>query len=225
MLEKIKENWKIILILLAVFATVTFYQAAKNFSEQASYVSVKGLSEKIVPADNAVWSINFQIKSNDVNKLYNQIEKDIAIIKSFLKKEGFTDNEISVAPINIWQDTYNNAAYRYTSNTDISVYTKKVALVKKASAKTRQLLNKGIIMNQNNIEYTFSNLNSIKPEMIAEATKNAKKSAAQFAKNAGTSVGRLVRANQGVFSITEKDPASPEWKKVRVVSTLRYLLK
>ena len=85
-----------------------------------------------------------------------------------------------------------------------------MALVKKSSSKTRQLLSKGIIMNQNNIDYNFSDLNSIKPEMIAEATKNAKKSADQFAKNAGTSIGKLVRANQGVFSINQKDPASPE---------------
>ena len=211
--------------MLAIFTTITFYQAAKNFSDQGSYVSVKGLAEKIVLADTAVWSINFQTKSNDVNKLHTQIERDISVIKTFLKKEGFTDSEISVAPINIWQDTYHNAAYRYTSNTDISVYTKNVAQVKKSSSKTRQLLSKGIIMNQNNIDYNFSDLNSIKPEMIAEATKNAQKSAEQFAENAGTNIGKLVRANQGVFSISQKDPASPEWKKVRVVSTLRYLLK
>jgi hypothetical protein len=75
------------------------------------------------------------------------------------------------------------------------------------------------------VNFEFTNLNDIKPAMLAEAIANARTSAEQFADDAGTRLGSMVRADQGVFSITEKDPGSPEYKKVRVVSSIRYLLK
>ena len=126
---------------------------------------------------------------------------------------------------NIYQDTYKEAAFRYNSMNQISVYTKKVDLAKTASNDTLMLVKRGVVLNQNSISFEFSDLNSIKPDMLAEAIKNARDTASQLAKNAGTSVGKITRGNQGVFDITEKDPGSPEFKKIRLVSTLRFLLK
>jgi len=79
-------------------------------------------------------------------------------------------------------------------------------------------------LNQNSIEFQFSDINSVKPEMLAEAIKNAKTSAEQFASESGSRLGGIARGNQGVFDVTDKDPGSPEYKKIRVVSSLRFLL-
>ena len=80
-------------------------------------------------------------------------------------------------------------------------------------------------LNMNDINFEFSDINSVKPAMLAESIKNAKDTAKGFAKESGSGLGSAVRGNQGVFDITEKDPGSPEYKKIRVVSTLRFLLK
>lgn len=223
------ENIKNKTILIAsggilIFALVLFF-AARDFSKQGTYVEVKGLSEKIVRADTAIWSMNFEIKSNNIDTLYSDIEKNLVTIKSFLKEKGFEDSEINVAPVNIYQDTYKDALFRYNSTNQLSVYTKKVDQAKKASNETLQLVKKGVVLNQNSIAFEFSDLNSIKPEMLAEAIKNARETAGQFATNSGSSVGGIARGNQGVFDITDKDPGSPEYKKIRVVSTLRFLLR
>ena len=139
--------------------------------------------------------------------------------------KGFEASEINVAPVNIYQDTYKDALFRYNSSTQLSVYTKKVDLVKSASKDSLLLVKKGVTLSQNYVSFEFSDINSIKPEMLAEAIKNAKESASQFAKESGSSLGSVSRGNQGVFDITDKDPGSPEYKKVRVVSSLRFLLK
>lgn len=207
-----------------VFSLI-FLLAANNFSKQASYVEVKGLSERIVKADVAIWTMNFEVKTNDSASLYSTIDKNTNAIISFLKQKGFEESEINVAPVNIYQDTYRDALFRYNSNTQLSVYTKKVDLVKSASKDTLALLQQGITLNQNYIEFQFSDINSIKPEMLAEAIKNARASAEQFAEESGSRLGRVARGNQGVFDITDKDPGSPEFKKIRVVSSLRFLLK
>ncbi len=228
-MENIQNNKFSIIIgsiaALILIVSIVIFVSAKNFSDQGSYIEVKGLSEKIVKADTAIWSMSFEVKSNDVDSLYSNIEKNIATIKSFLKEKGFEDSEINVAPVNIYQDTYKEAAFRYNSNNQVSVYTKKVDIAKAASNETLLLVKRGVVLSQNYISFEFSNLNGIKPEMLAEAIKNARQTAGQFAKNSGSSVGSVARGNQGVFEIENKDPGSPEYKKIRLVSTLRFLLK
>src|SRR6185369_13165864 len=138
--------------------------------------------------------------------------------------KGFEASEINIAPVNVYQDTYKDALFRYNSMTQLSVYTKKVDLVKSSSQDTLSLVKQGITMSQNSISFQFSDINSVKPEMLAEAIKNAKDTAAQFAKESGSRLGAVARGNQGVFDITDKDPGSPEFKKIRVVSSLRFLI-
>ena len=229
MLEKIKNNNTLLLAtiiaVVILFFSLIFLISAKSFSDQGAYVEVKGLSEKIVKADTAIWTLNFDIKSNDIDGLYADTERSINTIKAFLKEKGFEDAEINVAPINIYQDTYKDASFRYNATNQLSVYTNKVDLVKSTSKETLTLVKRGVTLNQNNINFEFSDINSVKPEMLAESIKNAKDTAKSFAKESGAWLGDVTRGNQGVFDITDKDPGSPEFKKIRVVSTLRFLLK
>lgn len=224
-----KTNFKnlglIIIAVSVVLFSISFLLSAKSFSKQGSYVEVKGLAEKIVKSDVAIWSMNFEIKSNDVDSLYASIEKDTETIKAFLIEKGFDKDEINVAPINVYQDTYKEALYRYNANVQMSIYTDKVDLARSSSQDTLSLIKKGVTINYNNISFDFTDLNTIKPQMLTEAIANAKDSAIQFAQEAGSEITGISRGNQGVFSINDKDPGSPEYKKVRVVSTLRFLLK
>lgn len=225
-MENNTKNYVILIIGLALLVfSGAFFFSAKSFSKQGSYVEVKGLSEKIVKADVAIWSINFEVKSNNVDSLYSDIEKNVATIKTFLTEKGFEASEINVAPVNIYQDTYKDALFRYNSTAQLSLYTKKVDLVKTVSKDTLVLVKKGIVMNQNSISFEFSDINSIKPEMLAEALKNAKDTAQKIAQESGSSLGGLHRGNQGVFDISDKDPGSPEFKKIRLVSTVSFLIK
>lgn len=223
--SKFKNVSFIIIAIGVVLFSVAFFFAADNFSRQGSYVEVKGSAERIVKADVAIWTIGFSVNSNSVDDLYSQIEKNIKTIKGFLTEKGFEESEINVAPINIYQDTYKEARFLYNSHIDLSVYSNKVDLVRTASQDTLTLIKKGITMGSNYIEFEFSDINSIKPEMLAESIDNAKKTADQIATETSSVVSKISRGNQGVFSITQKDPGSPEYKKVRVVSTLRFLIK
>lgn len=224
-MDKLKDNWVLVVSGALVLCSIVFFFSARNFSEQGKYVEVKGLSEKIVKADTAIWSMTFDVKSNSIDALYAETEKNNNSIKAFLKQKGFEDSEISIAPINIYQDTYKEAVFRYNSSNKVAVYTKKVDQAKAASNETLLLVKAGVVLSQNSILFEFSDLNSIKPDMLAEAIKNAKATASQIAQNSGTNIGGVSRGNQGVFDITDKDPGSPEYKKIRLVSTLRFLIQ
>ncbi|MCD8494772.1 MAG: SIMPL domain-containing protein [Candidatus Pacebacteria bacterium] len=212
------------LIISALIIGIIFLASARGFSGQGKYVEVKGLSERIVKADRALWYISFEAKSNDSTDLYRQIESGINTITQFMNNAGFVGSEISVAPIQTYQDSYQGSLYRYNARVALTVYTEKVDEVRVVSQNTLELLEKGIIIGDSYVNFEFSDLNSIKPEMLAEAIAQARLAAEEFAKDSDARIGALARAQQGVFDISDKDPGSPEYKKVRVVSTLRYLI-
>lgn len=196
-------------------------------------VSVKGLSEREYSADIVIWPIQYRALANDLQKLYDGLDRDSKVIIGFLKAEGIESSEISVTQPFV-QDkvarAYNSQkiAFRYTANQSITVYSKHVDKVREAMTKITQLGKKGIAFSGNEYdsraEYIFTRLNDVKPEMIEEATNKARAVAQKFAKDSDSILGKIKKARQGQFSIAQRDKNNPHIKKVRVVSTVEYYL-
>lgn len=197
-------------------------------------VTVKGLSEREMPANRAIWPIKFSEADNDLSNLYSVVQQKTELIIAFLKKNGFEEKEISIlAPAILDRQAQgyvdpNKVKFRYTANSIITVYTKKVDSIRKTMKKLVQLGKQGIAIGgqdyQTRIEYLFTKLNEIKPEMVEEATKKAREVAEKFAKDSNSRLGKIKRARQGQFSINNRDSNTPYIKKIRVVSTLEYYL-
>lgn len=201
-----------------------------EFAHNDRQVSVRGLSEREVPADLVTWPISYSVAGNNLQDLYRQVNKYNGTITNFLTSNGIDKDEISINP----PDTYNATSNQYRSssfnfdyaiNCTVTVTTKKVDLVRKLLNRQSELLNEGIAFSNSYINYQFTGLNSIKPEMIAEATRNARAAADKFAEDSDSSIGKIKTASQGQFSIEDADSSTPYIKKVRVVSTIVYYLK
>lgn len=204
-----------------------------KFKEYERTVTVKGLSEKEYPADIALWPIQFIASNNDLTELYESIEKDASEIISFLKVNGFEDNEITTSPPGIVDKLAqgyekSKIEYRYNATQTITVYSDKIKSVRSTMNKLAELGKKGIVLTdggyQNTTEYLFTRLNEIKPEMVEEATTKAREVARKFAKDSDSKLGKIKKARQGQFSINARDKNNPHIKKVRVVSTIEYYL-
>jgi hypothetical protein len=117
---------------------------------------------------------------------------------------------------------------RYVASQTVTVYTPKVDAVRLAINKLAELGKKGVVLSgpeyQSQTEYLFTRLNDIKPEMIEEATRAAREVAEKFAKDSQSELGKIKTANQGQFTITDRDSNTPHIKKVRVVATVEYYL-
>lgn len=205
-----------------------------SFKQMDRVVTVKGLAEREVEADVAIWPIAFNETSNELTSLYSSIENKSKKVISFLKDNGFEDSEITVSNPAI-QDNQANAyidpakvKFRYATRVTVTVYTPKVDLVLSAMKKVSELMKSGIAVAgedyNSRTQFIFNGLNDIKPAMIAEATKNARESALQFAKDSDSELGKIRTASQGQFSIYDRDSNTPQIKKVRVVSTVQYYL-
>lgn len=205
-----------------------------NFTEKDRKVTVKGLSEKEVKADKVTWPIVSKELGNDLPELYDRIARKQNTIKEFLLKNGIKDNEISVgAPkvVDLSADQYNSQEhpFRYNITLVITVTSNNVDLVRGIIARQGELLKQGVAIvaadydQQTNYEYV--SFKKMKPEMMTEAIENAEQTARQFAKNSNSTLNKIVSANQGEFSIEDRDANTPYIKRVRVVTTVTYSLK
>ena len=211
------------------------------------YVTVKGLVERGVKSDLAIWPLSYKEAGDDLALVYAKTESDKKAILQFLEEQGIQPSEIELGVIRV-VDTQaneyggvNRAPRRYIVEQQVTVRTARVDQVGAAAQKSMVLLQKGIVMNSNpgqGLTYKFTGLNSIKPDMITEATRNARAAADRFAKDSGSKVGTIRQANQGVFSIVSADQGggsgeggeggymadSSLMKTVRVVTSVQYYL-
>ena len=205
-----------------------------DFADKDRNVTVKGLAEKEVEADKVTWPRPTKELGNDLPELYSRINATTQKVKIFLKQHGLKDEEISVnAPvvIDLNADQYNNnlRAFRYNITSTITVTSRNVKLVRNIMARQGELLKQGVAVvdggYENRTTYEFVSFQQMKPQMMQEAIKNAETTAEQFAKNSKSSLDKIMHADQGQFSIDDRDQNTPYIKKVRVVTTVTYSLK
>ena len=214
-----------------VLAGACLYAGMKRFADKDRIVTVKGLSTRDVLADEAVWPLNFSVSGNDLGALYEEQAKVSRAVHDFLVEKGFAEDDIRQGSVSIsdtWADNYYSARrpdLHYTIHATMVVNTKDVERVRQTNGCQNEMLKRGIILNSRewDLHYQFNGLNELKPEMVEEATKNARAVAKKFADDAGCRLGSISSANQGQFSI-ETDDYQPWLKHVRVVTTVSYSL-
>jgi hypothetical protein len=236
-MEIMKDNKIIPALIIAVGIIVmglSLKAGMDNFTNKDRKVTVKGLAEREVPADKVTWPIQTKEVGNDLPALYTKINKTNAAVKAFLIANGITDKEIAVnAPtvIDMQAERYQSqpVTQRYNITSTIIVTSGNVNLVRKIMAKQGELLQQDIAIvdggYENPVKYEYVSFKSVKPVMMTEAIENAEKTAQQFAENSHSKLDKIISADQGQFSIDNRDDNTPYIKKVRVVTTVTYSLK
>ena len=198
-------------------------------------VTVKGLSEREVPADKVIWPLVYKELGNDPAEMYERLATKNRKVIDFLKEKGIAEKEICESAIQVSDrqaDSYdqNNVLYRYKATSVITVTSSQVELIRKIMQSQSELMKMGIALvteeyGTNIVKYEFTGLNKIKPDMIEESTKNARATAEKFAKDSESKLGKIMSASQGQFSIDNRDSNTPYIKRIRVVSTIEYYIE
>lgn len=205
-----------------------------NFKSYDRCVTVKGLCEKEVMADKVIWPIIYKQGGNDLSALYNTVKEMNRTIVEFLKEAGVSDAEITTnAPsitdtrTNLYSERKN---FNYIITAGVTVCSNQVEKIVKLQTEQAKLYEKGIPVGMGEnwshpTTFSFTGLNDIKPEMIEEATVNARQAAEKFAKDSNSKLGKIKSATQGQFSVSERDNNTPYIKNIRVVTNVVYYLK
>jgi uncharacterized protein len=193
-------------------------------------ISVKGLSEREVPASVATWTIGYSASGNDLNAINKKLADSTKAVTAFLKEAGFAEIDLAVQPPSLQDTTMEDREKdvppppeRYKAYQSVLLRTSKVDLIKPALASASNLMVSGVLLSgKSEPNYIFNQVNEIKPTMIQEATKNARIAAEQFSRDSQTTLGKLRNATQGWFQVENRDAATPERKVVRVVVDVEY---
>jgi uncharacterized protein len=201
-----------------------------NRSGARRIISVKGLSEREVPASVATWTIGYNATGNDLDQINKKLGESTKAVIAFLKERGFDEKEVAVQPPSIIDTSMEQREkdvppppQRFSANQSVLLRTTKVDAIKPALASAANLMISGVFLSgKSQPNYIFNQLNEIKPGMIQEATKNARIAADQFARDSQINLGKLRNASQGWFQVEDRDAATPERKRVRVVVDVEY---
>lgn len=216
------------------------YMGLNSFRTADRYVTIKGLVERVEKADEATTTISFKLAGNDLIQLYQELEANTQKIEDFLVKTGFNKTELTRASPEV-TDTHAREygsehlpPNRFILGRSVKIQTTNVDLSHQLATLIGELVSQGINMSAFYTNYRLEKFIDLRPEMLAQATDNAKEMAQQFAANSGSKLGGIRTANQGVMSISAVDSAPGEeynrgerslMKKVRVVSTFEFYLK
>lgn len=195
-------------------------------------VTVRGFAEREVTADLATWTLSYSATATNLSQAQQSVQRDTAQIKAFFKELGFRAGALQPTGVNVSSST-NNGVQRFTVRQRMTLRTNDIARAQAAVRRQFELVRRGVeLEGGSGMSYTYTQLNKIKPAMVAEATRNARAAAQQFAKDSGASVGGIKQATQGYFSIQARDGDSGGWgmsdtpfKKVRVVTTIDFYLR
>lgn len=230
--------------------SVLLGRSIERFNREDRTISVKGFSEREVKSDLAVWALKVSVPSDNLSAGSAEVENAKGKIIDFLTKHGITDKEISqkemqVADRNANEYNPNTAGPRFIITKTILVRSANVDNIFKVSQMTDELVRAGVVMSsqtdwQNSgVSFVYTGLNSIKPAMLAEATRSARTAAEEFCKESGTELGKLKKATQGLFTIVDRDDVNTSqgdggyygsgkkdlFKKVRVVVSVEYSIE
>lgn len=219
------------ILLSSIIFSIAVYCAVDHYSSSGRTVSVKGLAEREVQADRVIAPFVFKTGGNNLRLLYIEVKEKNKVIENFLIRAGIEESEITISAPSVYdastQQYNSNSNYIYVVTSVITVCTDKVQTIIDLQKEQGQLIEAGIATEQSweyPTEFSFNGLNEIKPEMIEEATKNARAAAEKFAQDSGSKLGKIKRASQGQFSISNRDSNTPYIKNVRVVTSVDYQL-
>jgi uncharacterized protein len=242
----------IVILISSVISASILGRAIERFRSEERYISVRGFSEREVRADLAVWALRLSVASDDLLEASRLIESATSKAIQFLTQNAISSDEIIQKDLQVNDRKTNEYSpagaaktLRYIVTKTIQVRSTNVDNVQKVSRMTDELLRAGVVISSSNewqgagVRFMFTKLNEVKPAMLAEATRNAKDAGLEFAKESNTTLGKMKKASQGLFTIVDRDEVSagqPEGgyhgagtsdliKKVRVVISVEYSIE
>lgn len=201
--------------LAVIIAFLIAGSAIKYRSKSTETIVVTGLAEKDFISDLIVWKGSYSRKSLELKNAYASLKQDENIIRQYLRGKGISDAEMVFSSVEINKEfserTDENGRRLgqeftgYNLTQTVKVESNNVDKIEKISREVTELIESGIEFNSSPPAYYYSKLSDVKIDLLGKASIDARARAESIAKNSGSNLGKLRKANMGVFQITGKN--------------------
>jgi len=143
-------------------------------------------------------------------------------VLSFLRENGVRPAELSLQPVTaetLQTDAGKVTGYRLTRN--LEVRSARVAAIAAVVQRSSRLLEQGIPLTASPVQYVFTKLASLRPTLLAQATKDARNRAHVLVEATGGHLGKLRGVDVGVFQVTSPNSTDVSDYGVYDTSTLQ----
>ena len=195
-----------------VITALIFSNAYKLKFKNEEVISVTGLADKNFESDLIVWKAEYQRKSMDLKAAYAQIKNDESLVKNYLTSNSIKENELVFSSVSIEKeyDSKTNSSGKeinsvftgYKLSQSVTIESKKINQVEIVSREITKLIESGIEISSLDPSYFYTKLSELKIDLLAKASADARKRAETIAENSGGSLGKILKADMGVFQIT-----------------------
>ncbi len=217
----LKQNLSALVVGVAIICTAFVIAGAYKYKFKGEEtITVTGLAEKNFTSNLVVWKCEYSRKMPDLKSAYALLKNDELTVAAYLKGKGIKASELQVSSIEIEKNFIQqkdelvvqqkfefgkSVAPRfdgYTLKQKITVQSADIDKVENVSREVTALIEKGIEMNSLPPAYYYTDLSQLKIGLLANASADAKLRAETIAKNSGSQLGSIRKANMGVFQIT-----------------------
>jgi uncharacterized protein len=209
------KNWQpaVAALLLGLCIFAGFYSYGRQVADSRNGgLTVTGSVKKNVSSDLAKWTAGFSRRADlsNLKSILEQSEADVGKVKNFIKGYGITDAQIIFLPVQTDAVYEQLPGYGYTQNVigynvrqEMHVQGSDIDTMEKLANESKKLIDRGIVLDFQRTEYFYTKINELRPQLFADATKDAKQRADAIASGTGVKVGELMSARTGVIQITQ----------------------
>ena len=222
-MEKFQLIWLALILAFGLIASTNI--VTRNVARDV--ISVTGSAYEVVKSDSARFEFDIVTRQPERAAAYALINKQIPEVISYLKSQGFSDENIEIKTANGY-NTYrynlngsmtNEIAY-YNLSQPVVVKSDDVQKIKDVSINIPNLISKGIEINTMNPQYYYSKLSDLKVKLLQDATTDAKQRASAMLKATHNKAGNIQSVKMGVFQITPVDSTSVSDMGINDTSTI-----
>ena len=204
--------------LLAAGLVVAALVAVRGFAYVKGYESsrleVTGSADRAVTSDQVKWvgSFSRRVDAGSLGDGYRQMASDLEVVLDVLAEAGFSREDLSIQPVfvsAVYRECYNAAAdcvrevVGYELSQWFTLTSDQVQVVTALAQDAQPFVDAGLTYQTTSLEYYYSGLPELRPQLLAEAIRDAQRRAESIASATGASVGPLRSADSGVFQVTQ----------------------
>ncbi|MGH7565137.1 MAG: SIMPL domain-containing protein [Gemmatimonadota bacterium] len=169
-------------------------------------IQVTGTATRPFASDIVKWRLVLArpVPTAELASGYAVLARDLERVRDRLDASGIAFEDIGVQPVNAYPrfDQFGNRV-GYNLNQSLYVISRDVDRLETLALNPGELIAGGMVLESSQLEYFYSGLDSLKHQLLATATEDARTRAEEIAGGSGLAIDRIASARAGVFQITE----------------------